>query len=320
MCAIEPRRSAPCEGNDTSSGCGCRHGRRRASRPLRAEVQNGVLVRCARSMPTRPSTGSACPGPTGEPEPNLPLRADLVDEIGCIARWLDAEADRVRVVHCDTGLASALPASLRSWPGRQTETTASTALDSLVSVGPVLLLWVFAAACVATTVWFVHRIRVSNRVGVRGRGTAPMRWLFDPCWAARLPPAAAPVASVRPWMRRSRRHDDPPPIALLARDVELHAVALDRDLVMAARAPKSHRRLMLVDLTEQVISLESLAARVVTLGSAQQQLTEPTREAIARMNAQLDALEEAHDEIALLEAQLGLDNHQSLPPTGTDLP
>ncbi len=120
--------------------------------------------------------------------------------------------------------------------------------------------------------------------------------------------------------RRSRRHDDPPPIAVLARDVELHAVALDRDLVAASRAPKSHRRLMLVDLTEQVISLESLAARVVTLGSAQQQLTEPTREAIARMNAQLDALEEAHDEIARLEAQLGLDDHQSLPPTGTDLP
>ena len=120
--------------------------------------------------------------------------------------------------------------------------------------------------------------------------------------------------------RRSRRHEDPPQIEVLARDVELHAVTLDRDLVMASRAPKSHRRLMLVDLTEQVISLESLAARVVTLGSAQQQLTEPTREAIARMNAQLDALEEAHDEIARLEAQLGLDEHQSLPPTGTDLP
>ncbi len=149
-----------------------------------------------------------------------------------------------------------------------------------------------------------------------------MRWLFDPCWAARLHRRLRRVvASVRPWMpRRSRRHDDPPAIAVLARDVELHAVALDRDLVMAARAPKSHRRLMLVDLTEQVISLESLAARVVTLGSAQQQLTEPTREAIERMNAQLDALEEAHDEIARLEAQLGLDNHQSLPPTGTDLP
>ena len=226
------------------------------------------------------------------------------------------------MVHCDTGLASALPRIPSLVPGRQTETTASTGLDSLVSVGPVLLLWVFAAVCVATTVWFVHRIRVSNRVGVRGRGTAPMRWLFDPCWAARLHRRLRRlVASVRPWMpRRSPRHDDPPPIALLARDVELHAVALDRDLVMAARAPKSHRRLMLVDLTEQVISLESLAARVVTLGSAQQQLTEPTREAIARMNAQLDALEEAHDEIALLEAQLGLDNHQSLPPTGTDLP
>jgi len=118
--------------------------------------------------------------------------------------------------------------------------------------------------------------------------------------------------------RRTRRHEDPPTIAVLAQDVELHAVAIDRDLVAASRAPKTHRRLLLVELTEQVMSLETLATRVVTLGSAQQQLVEPTREAIDRMNAQLDALEEAHDEIARLEAQLGLDS-TAKPPTGTDL-
>ena len=63
--------------------------------------------------------------------------------------------------------------------------------------------------------------------------------------------------------------------------------------------------MLLTELTDQIVGLESLAARVVTLGSAQHQLTEPTREAIARMNMQLDALEEAHDEIARLEASLG---------------
>jgi len=189
---------------------------------------------------------------------------------------------------------------------------ASIGLDSLVPVVPVVLLWAFAAACVASTAYVVHRVRVSNRVGVRGRSTAPLRWLFDPGWSARLHRRLRRiVASVRPWMpRRSRRHDEPPPVALLAKDIELHAVTLDRDLVCASRAPKSHRRMLLIDLTEQVIALESLAARVVTLGSAQQQLAEPTREAIARMNAQLDALEEAHDEIARLEAQLGLDDNQ----------
>ena len=189
-----------------------------------------------------------------------------------------------------------------------------------------MIVWIFAGLCVASASYVVHRVRVSNRVGVRGRSTAPLRWLFDPGWSARLHRRLRRiVASVRPWMpRRSRRHDDPPPIALLATDIELHAVALDRDLVSASRAPKSHRRLLLIDLTDQVIALESLAARVVTLGSAQQELSEPTPEAIARMNAQLDALEEAHDEIARLEAQLGLDDSRPypppLPPTGTDLP
>ena len=167
--------------------------------------------------------------------------------------------------------------------------------------------------------FFMHHLRVSNRVGVRGRGTAPLRWLFDPCWSARLHRRLRRVvASVRPWMpRRSRRHEDPSTVAVLAQDIEMHAVAIDRDVVAAYRAPKTHRRMLLVELTEQVMSLETLATRVVTLGSAQQQLAEPTREAIARMNAQLDALEEAHQEIARLEAQLGLD--QSTPPTGTDL-
>jgi hypothetical protein len=174
------------------------------------------------------------------------------------------------------------------------------------------------AVVVATSCLFVTSLRRSNRVGVRGKGTAPLRWLFDPCWSARLHRRLRRVvATVRPWLPRRRRHEDAPPIVQLAQDIELHAVALDRDLVVASRAPKSHRRLMLIDLTEQVISLESLASRVVTLGSAQQQLSEPTREAISRMNMQLDALEEAHDEIARLEAALGWESRPQ-PDTGVD--
>jgi hypothetical protein len=33
----------------------------------------------------------------------------LVDELQCVASWLDERAPRVRVVHCDDGLASRLP-------------------------------------------------------------------------------------------------------------------------------------------------------------------------------------------------------------------
>ena len=77
---------------------------------FRAEVQNGVLLRCWPVDADPPLAGfDNIEAPPLAPEADMPLRADLVDEIGCIARWLDAEADQVRVVHCDGGLASVLP-------------------------------------------------------------------------------------------------------------------------------------------------------------------------------------------------------------------
>jgi DNA polymerase III subunit epsilon len=38
-------------------------------------------------------------------EPGLPLPLHLADEVGCVATWLDAESSRVRVEHCEGGLA-----------------------------------------------------------------------------------------------------------------------------------------------------------------------------------------------------------------------
>ncbi len=77
---------------------------------FRAEVQNGVLLRCWPIDADPPLAGlDHIEAPPMGPEADMPLRADLVDEIGCIARWLDAEAERVRVVHCDGGLTSPLP-------------------------------------------------------------------------------------------------------------------------------------------------------------------------------------------------------------------
>jgi DNA polymerase-3 subunit epsilon len=39
-----------------------------------------------------------------------PVPRDLADELTCVAGWLDANAGKVRIVHCDEGLRSALPA------------------------------------------------------------------------------------------------------------------------------------------------------------------------------------------------------------------
>ena len=38
-----------------------------------------------------------------------PLPRALADELSCVASWLDREAARVRVVHCEGGLASPFP-------------------------------------------------------------------------------------------------------------------------------------------------------------------------------------------------------------------
>ncbi len=48
------------------------------------------------------------------------LARRLVDELACVASWLDAEAGRVRLVHCDGELASCLPPILRVKPARAT--------------------------------------------------------------------------------------------------------------------------------------------------------------------------------------------------------
>ena len=57
--------------------------------------------------------GRLLDGPLFAPElddsPEVPVPRELVDELACVAAWLDAEAPRLRLVACDGQLASALP-------------------------------------------------------------------------------------------------------------------------------------------------------------------------------------------------------------------
>jgi DNA polymerase-3 subunit epsilon len=76
-----------------------------------AELDGGVLVRAWAGPP--PLAVDDCPGgqlalPLAS-RSALPVTADLADELACVVGWLDANAGRVRLVHCDGGLRSALP-------------------------------------------------------------------------------------------------------------------------------------------------------------------------------------------------------------------
>ncbi len=53
-------------------------------------------------LPTSAATGSS-------DRVDAPIPREQADELLCVARWLDAKAGRVRLVHCDQGLASSLP-------------------------------------------------------------------------------------------------------------------------------------------------------------------------------------------------------------------
>ncbi len=78
------------------------------------EVCNGVLQACW------PGNGGAVSLPLGpEPPPaGGPLPHHLADEVGVIAGWLDAEADRVRLLHCDGELSWPLARLPSFAPGR----------------------------------------------------------------------------------------------------------------------------------------------------------------------------------------------------------
>ena len=96
-----------------------------------AELCNGVLQQCWAGAPAGPAPASASAsasehGPPagaarpaeavtiqprlalgpGPPAPDLPLPPELADEVAAVAGWLEAEAGKVRIEHCEGELAS----------------------------------------------------------------------------------------------------------------------------------------------------------------------------------------------------------------------
>jgi DNA polymerase-3 subunit epsilon len=76
-----------------------------------AELAHGRLVRVRRRL--QDEDGSApelplqpAPAPSSAPPPPGPLAPSEVDEVACVARWLEESAAKVRLVSCDGELAS----------------------------------------------------------------------------------------------------------------------------------------------------------------------------------------------------------------------
>ena len=89
-----------------------------------AELQAGLLARS-----WGPDGASPLPLEAGPPMPDHgPVPPDLADEVLGIAAWLDKEAIRVRVEHCDQPLTMPYPALPSFLPGRPTRANERLAL------------------------------------------------------------------------------------------------------------------------------------------------------------------------------------------------
>jgi DNA polymerase-3 subunit epsilon len=82
-------------------------GLRRAGRiELRAPDGHGAVLYAGRLL----ASGTLLdPPPPDADDAGLPLPRHLADELACVGTWLDAEAGRLHLVHCDGELASPLP-------------------------------------------------------------------------------------------------------------------------------------------------------------------------------------------------------------------
>ena len=176
-----------------------------------------------------------------------------------------------------------------------------------------VLLLLFATGVVALAlsssigIVVLWRLRRHNRLHPSWPTMAPLVWLIHPCAAARLHRrlrAAVATAHHRP-PGRGRRKVPHTTVDELVAELLQEAAAVDEQLVLAGRAPRSVRRRIL-DVTEpQVAQLEAIAGRLAVVVSASARPGGvPAATAIRTLEDKLDALEVSRQEIADLEAML----------------
>ncbi len=185
-----------------------------------------------------------------------------------------------------------------------------------VAIVVLVVLAVVVVCTVAAGLAALGRVRRSNRVCPDVDTGAPLHWLVWPTATARLhrrlrsamvlAATARPAPPRRRW-RRWRRPADEAPLSALARELEVQAVALDRDLVLAARLQGPTRRAVLAPAARQVSTVERLATRLAAAARPDPRspfTPVPIPAALERFGDELRALEAARDEIALIEANV----------------
>lgn len=179
-----------------------------------------------------------------------------------------------------------------------------------------VLLWVFSFAFVAFALFTslglvaLWRLRRRNRLHPRWPTMAPLVWLVHPGVPARLHRRLRAAVSTAHYRAPGRGRHKVPSSSVDELVVELlhEANALDEQIVLAGRAPRSIRRRLLAVTAPQVDKLEAIAGRLAVLVSAAARPGgAPAANAIQALEDRLDAIEVSRQEIADLEAALFVD-------------
>jgi hypothetical protein len=184
--------------------------------------------------------------------------------------------------------------------------------EAFAVAGIVVLVLLAIGAVVAGSIW--REVRRRNEVSIRRPVHPPLRWLASPRACGRMhrrlraAVAALRLAVPAPRRTRGRRAVDGSVFVPLADEIEAHAVALDRQLLLADMLRGPTGVSVRVALSRQVNEVEQVAHRVAAaaMASGRTPGAPPSPEALARITEHLDALDVARHEIAQLEAAAGL--------------
>jgi len=176
----------------------------------------------------------------------------------------------------------------------------------LAILGITVLSLVLTLVLVLVGVRGLHR---RNQVSPDHAGDAPLKWLWSPAGAARLHRRLRAAISVTRVVRtRHARDADPPRAVDLAREVEIEAATLDRQLTLIGRLHVGERRRLMPQLAAEVRRVEQVASRLSMLdvdAAAAVRLPQE-RSAMEDLAERLDQLEESHRELRVTDAEVGL--------------